>query len=369
MATEDLVQAASGPIAATQTFGAPDRYLAQMVAFKPGGPANAAPTVAAPADATPNPVAATTTNLSVLGADDGGEANLIYTWAPTGARPAPVTFSANGTNAAKNTVATFTKAGNYSFQVTIKDQGNLTAASSVNVTVKQTVTSITVAPATATVAAGATQQFTATASDQFNVSLVSQPSFNWTVSGGGTINASGLFTAGNSAGGPFTVTAASSGASGTANVTVTGPPPVISSLNPTSAVNLFPGSGSGTQTLNLTVNGTAFVNGAVVTFDTINTLSTIFISSGQLTATIPPAGYYLWLSGKHSVQVVNPDGGKSNIAYFDALPSVTSLSPSSANAGGPSFTLVLNVTGVFLNVVVNFGSTYDLAAIDSLIHV
>ena len=34
MATEDLVQVASGSTAATQTFGAADRYLAQMVAFK-----------------------------------------------------------------------------------------------------------------------------------------------------------------------------------------------------------------------------------------------------------------------------------------------------------------------------------------------
>jgi len=35
LATEDLVQTASGSIAATQTFGAAHRYLAQMVAFKP----------------------------------------------------------------------------------------------------------------------------------------------------------------------------------------------------------------------------------------------------------------------------------------------------------------------------------------------
>jgi hypothetical protein len=34
MATEDLVQVASGSIAATQTFGVAHRYLAQMVAFK-----------------------------------------------------------------------------------------------------------------------------------------------------------------------------------------------------------------------------------------------------------------------------------------------------------------------------------------------
>jgi len=33
LATEDLIQVAAGPIAATQTFGAAHRYLAQMVAF------------------------------------------------------------------------------------------------------------------------------------------------------------------------------------------------------------------------------------------------------------------------------------------------------------------------------------------------
>ena len=82
--------------------------------------------------------------MSVLGADDGGESNLTYTWAATGTPPAPVSFSANGTNAAKNTTATFIQAGNYSFQVTITDAGGLSATSSVNVTVNQTLTAITV---------------------------------------------------------------------------------------------------------------------------------------------------------------------------------------------------------------------------------
>ena len=59
----------------------------------------------------------------MLGADDGGEANLTYSWATTGTPPAAVTFSANGTNAAKATTATFTAAGVYALQVTVKDQG------------------------------------------------------------------------------------------------------------------------------------------------------------------------------------------------------------------------------------------------------
>jgi hypothetical protein len=82
-------------------------------------------------------------------------------------------------------------------------------------------TSISVAPSSASVAVSKTQQFTATAKDQSGNAMVPQPSFSWTVSGGGTITASGLFTAGSTAGGPYTVTATSGSVSGTAGVTVT----------------------------------------------------------------------------------------------------------------------------------------------------
>jgi hypothetical protein len=94
--------------------------------------------------------------------------------------------------------------------------------STVAVTVNQTLTSIVVSPSSATVNVSATQQFTATARDQFSTNLTTQPSFTWTVSGGGSINASGLFTAGSTAGGPHTVTATSAAVNGTASVTVTG---------------------------------------------------------------------------------------------------------------------------------------------------
>ena len=57
--------------------------------------------------------------------------------------------------------------------------------------------------------------------DQYGQALSPQPSFAWSVSGGGTINSSGLFSAGSTAGGPFTVTAASGGLTGTASVSVT----------------------------------------------------------------------------------------------------------------------------------------------------
>lgn len=185
------------------------------------GTANAPPTVATAASATPNPVTATTTNLGVLGSDDGGEGSLTYTWAATGTPPAAVGFSPNGTNAAKNTVASFGKAGAYVLEATIADALGQTAKSSVNVTVNQTLTSVAVSPSSASVSAGGTQQFAANGSDQFGLAFSNQPVFAWTLSGGGTITSAGLFTAGTTAGGPFTVTASGGGKSGTASVTVT----------------------------------------------------------------------------------------------------------------------------------------------------
>jgi hypothetical protein len=92
---------------------------------------------------------------------------------------------------------------------------------------------------------GGTQQYTATARDQFGDSMVTQPSLTWTVSGGGTINSStGLFTAGTTPGGPFTVTAASGSVSGTALVTIV-------QAAPTAPTNLSASSVSGSQ-INLT---------------------------------------------------------------------------------------------------------------------
>jgi acid phosphatase type 7 len=191
------------------------------LAGTPGTNTNDAPLVATAATASPSPVTGITTSLSVLGADDFGEPNLTYSWATTGTPPAAVSFSPNGTNAAKTSTATFSKIGTYSFQVSIRDQGNLTATSTVNVTVNATLTSVTISPTSANLALNATQQFTASAKDQFNAVLSTQPSFTWTRDSGGvgTVSATGLYSAGATAG-TATVRATSGLKSGTASVTV-----------------------------------------------------------------------------------------------------------------------------------------------------
>src|SRR5262245_19610957 len=68
-----------------------------------------------------------------VGSDDGGEASLTYTWSASG--PAAVTFTSNGTNAAKSSMAMFSASGSYSLSVTVRDQSTLTATSSVTVSV------------------------------------------------------------------------------------------------------------------------------------------------------------------------------------------------------------------------------------------
>ena len=153
--------------------------------------------------------------------------------------------------------------------------GSVSGTASVTVTAPPVLTTITVAPASASVATGGTQQFTATGLDQFGQPVSPQPTFNWAVSGGGTINTAGLFTAGATAGGPFTVTATSGSISGTASVTVTAVPADFTlTISPTSqsvrrgntatyTVTIHPANGFNSA-VNLSLTGQP--SGSTVTF-------------------------------------------------------------------------------------------------------
>ena len=171
----------------------------------------------------------TGTTVGLTGSASGStysSGDLTYDWtvssAPSGA-PAP-TFSANGTNAAASSTATFGAAGAYAFQVTVTDPSGQSSTSSVDVTVDQTLASISVTPGTATVGLAGTQQFTATALDQFGGALASQPAFTWSNTGAGSVSSSGFYTAPASYGSD-TVTAANESVSGSAAVTIAIPAP------------------------------------------------------------------------------------------------------------------------------------------------
>ena len=224
---------------------------------------NSVPTVAVNAAASPNPVTSgTTTSLSVLGADDGGESHLTYTWAVT-AGPSGVTFGANGTHAAKSSTATFTHAGTYVFAVTIADEDGLTTTSQVTVVVQQQVSTITVTPSSTTVGLDGTVPFAASAIDQFG-DAVPAPALSWSVSGGGSVDAAGKFQA-NGAIGSFTVTATAGAVHATATVTVEDMPPFIvsppvASPNPargaTTTLDVLAGDDGGERNLMYTWSAT-----------------------------------------------------------------------------------------------------------------
>lgn len=106
----------------------------------------------------------------------------------------------------------------------VATSGSATSASTVTVTAGPLAT-IAVTPSTVNLLAGATQQFTAAGKDAHN-NAVAIPGRVWSIAAaGGTIDTSGLFTAGTSAG-VFanTVTATSGAVSGTGSVTIGGGP-------------------------------------------------------------------------------------------------------------------------------------------------
>lgn len=242
-------------------------YSMTVLDLGKGSGGGTGPTITQAATATPSPVTGTTTTLAAAATDPAGASSLTYMWSTVGTPPAAVAFSANGTNAAHSTVATFAKAGTYTFQVVVADPSGLVASSSVAVTVNQTLTSIAVSPTTASVTTGGTQQFTATARDQFGNALATQPGFAWSVaSGGGTIGAtSGLYTAPSTAG-TATVKAASGTVSGTAGVTITKPSTGGLSAKVTFADINDWGSGF-TGNLTITDTGSTPINGWTLQFD------------------------------------------------------------------------------------------------------
>jgi len=138
---------------------------------------------------------------------------------PNGNAPPPI-FSANGTNAAKTATATFFQAGTYTLLVTITDSSNNTTTSTVTAVVTQNVTRMYVQPPNSTVVPTGTIQYSiSNVLDQFSNPIAS-PAITWSVTGGGSISSSGLFTA--STDGTFSVTATSGGYIATTSVTVAG---------------------------------------------------------------------------------------------------------------------------------------------------
>ncbi|MGN6505623.1 MAG: LamG-like jellyroll fold domain-containing protein, partial [Tepidisphaeraceae bacterium] len=105
----------------------------------------AAPTIAVPASAA---VGGGQAALSVLGqSSDLDESALTYTWSLIGPNPGTASFSINGTNGAKSSIATFSTPGTYHLNVTVQDTLGRAVTSTVDLTIPPPpqVTAVTVA--------------------------------------------------------------------------------------------------------------------------------------------------------------------------------------------------------------------------------
>ncbi|GAB2714800.1 hypothetical protein GCM10011495_30650 [Hymenobacter frigidus] len=139
------------------------------------------------------------------------------------------------------------------------------------------------------------------------------------------------------------------------------PVPVISTLAPASATAGAPG-------FTLTVNGSGFVSGAVVSFNGTNRVTT-FVSAAQLTAAVLAAD--VATAGPYNVIVTNPapGGGASAAAVFTVnpppVPTLTSINPSSIVAGQAT-TVTFTGTGFVSGATVSFnGNTLATTFVNS----
>jgi hypothetical protein len=215
------VSAGGGTISAAGVFtagGTPGTY-SNTVTASSGGVSGSATVIVtagplAKITVTPTPVTLAisgTQQFVAVGQDAAGNVvQFTPTWSVVAGGGA---VTGTGLFTAGTVVGTFTNTVQAS-------SGGITGTATVNVT-HGPLASITVTPKPSTLTPAATQQFTAVGKDASGNTVAITPTWSVTA-GGGTINAAGMFTAGNTPGTYANTVRATSGAiSGTATVTVT----------------------------------------------------------------------------------------------------------------------------------------------------
>ncbi len=143
------------------------------------------------------------------------------------------------------------------------------------------------------------------------------------------------------------------GVSAARTFTINNPMPAVTSISPSSG----PAGGAG---FTLTVTGSNFVNGSIVRWSGGDRVTT-FISGSQLQATIPASD--VELGGIATVTVFNPGpGGGTSVSgqpfsINNPVPTLASIAPTSALAGGGQFTLTLTGSSFVPGSVVQWNGT------------
>ena len=126
----------------------------------------------------------------------------------------------------------------------------------------------------------------------------------------------------------------------------TSPAPLSLVITPNLAItSVAPSSTTaGGPAFTLTVNGTGFTSGTTVFWNT-TALATTPVNAGQLTATVPAGLIAQPGSASITAQTGNLVSNAVTFTITTPLPVLTSISPSTAVAGRPAFTLTVNGSG------------------------
>ncbi|MEQ1794758.1 MAG: PKD domain-containing protein [Nitrospira sp.] len=258
------------------------------------------------------------------------------TWTST--NPAVTIISSTG-------LATTLTAGTTTIRAaTVNSLGPISGETTLTV---QTPPTLMLAPATANLLVG--QSVTLTLTSAVPAPVGGLPiSFSFTGPGTVTFNplsllipagqASGTVQITATGGGTTTVTASAPGRlPGSSALTLTNPVPTLATINPTQVAAAGP-------PVTLTLTGTNFVSTSVIQLDGAP-LATTLVSATQLTALVPISAIAVAHAASVTVSNPAPGGGTSApliLNVVNALPVLTSLSPSQVVAGSAAFTLFVN---------------------------
>src|SRR5438067_3036255 len=277
-----------------------------------------------------------------------GQAGVAFSYQIT-ATNNPTSFNVTGLLPAGLSVNTSTglisgtptTAGIYSVTISATNAGG-TGSATLTLTITNPVPTITSISPTSTTAGSA--QFTLTVN---GTKFVSSSTVNWNGSALTTTFVSSIkLTA--------IVPAANVATAGTASITVVNPPPsggtsnsvtfTISNPVPTTTSISPTCTAAGSADFTLTVNGTKFVSTSTVNWNGAP-LATTFVSSTQLTATVPAS--LVATAGTASITVVNPSpgGGTSNVQTFTIANTPAITSPLTATGPvGVAFSYTITAT-------------------------
>ena len=274
----------------------------------------------------------------------------------TGVTVGATTFVSSTTLTVPVTVAATAPVGPLTVRVTNTNFGRIDAAGAFTVTAQPTVTAAsplvmgqgaTARNVTITgtnFGAGAVASFSGTGITVTSTSVVSSTQLTATI----TIAAAATTGLRN-----ITVTNSDGGVASGANLFTVVAGPTVTAVSPNQL-------GLTATDRVLTVTGSNFVDGSVVTFSGtgITVLSTTFVSATQLSITVSVASTAT--TGLRSVTVVRPDLGQSTLANaftVAPLPTITSITPTSRGQGAANQNITVTGTNFRSGATASFSGT------------